>query len=414
MKKLSRKEIQEGLQQVPIERVILGAAGPNGIKLTKKQKAFAQAVVETGNKTEAYRRAYNTDGKRTTAAAEAQKVAKTPAVATYIQALEAAQEVREYLLPARLREMAVQKLSSMALNDELKPSEQLKALELVGKMSEVALFSERREIVHSLNSADLKAQLMDAVQAAINNSKTLHSKTKRSAAELLAEITPRTAARDAQKVASHPAVSTYIQALEAAQEVREYLLPARLREMAVQKLSSMALNDELKPSEQLKALELVGKMSEVALFSERREIVHSLNSADLKAQLMDAVQAAINNSKTLHSKTKRSAAELLAEITQVNGSQDVEYQAARTTDQEPGSDQAAAEPASALPGEHQENQDYRPPTEGHHPFFGDPTASHLHTISHNGSPTGEGDTNPIQVLVGTDIEMTPLPNSEQT
>jgi len=288
MKKLSRKEIQEGLQQVPIERVILGAAGPNGIKLTKKQKAFAQAVVETGNKTEAYRRAYNTDGKRTTAAAEAQKVAKTPAVATYIQALEAAQEVREYLLPARLREMAVQKLSSMALNDELKPSEQLKALELVGKMSEVALFSERREIVHSLNSADLKAQLMDAVQAAINNSKTLHSKTK------------------------------------------------------------------------------------------------------------------------------RSAAELLAEITQANGSQDVEYQAARTTDQEPGSDQAAAEPASALPGEHQENQDSRPPTEGHHPFFGDPTASHLHTISHNGSPTGEGDINPIQVLVGTDIEMTPLPNSEQT
>jgi phage terminase small subunit len=288
MKKLSRKEIQEGLQQVPIERVLLGATGANGIKLTKKQKAFAHAVVETGNKTEAYRRAYDTEGK------------------------------------------------------------------------------------------------------------------------------PRTAARDAQKVASNPAVSTYIQALEAAQEVREYLLPARLREMAVQKLSSMALNDDLKPSEQLKALELVGKMSEVALFSERREIVHSLNSADLKAQLMDAVQAAIHNSKTLHSKTKRSAAELLAEITQVNGSQDVEYQAADTIDQEPGSDQAAAEPGSAIPGEHQESQDIRPPTEGQGPFFGDPTASHLHTIPHNRSSAGEGPINPITVLVGTDIEMTPLPNSEKT
>ena len=296
MKKLSRKEIQEGLEQVPIERVILGATGANGIKLTKKQKAFAHAVVETGNKTEAYRRAYDTDGKRTTASAEAQKVAKTPAVATYIEALEAAQEVREYLLPARLREMAVQKLSSMALNDDLKPSEQLKALELVGKMSEVALFSERREIVHSLNSADLKAQLMDAVQAAISNSKTIHSKTK------------------------------------------------------------------------------------------------------------------------------RSAAELLAEITQVNGSEDVIYTDATLAIAPVDAEQSAhAEPSAhseqnstGADGGAQENPNFRPPTEGHTPFSGDPTAGHLHTISHNGSPTGEGDTNPIQVLVGTDIEMTPLPNSEQT
>lgn len=289
MKKLSRKEIQEGLQQVPIERVILGAAGPNGIKLTKKQKAFAQAVVETGNKTEAYRRAYNTDGK------------------------------------------------------------------------------------------------------------------------------PRTAARDAQKVASHPAVSTYIQALEAAQEVREYLLPARLREMAVQKLSSMALNDDLKPSEQLKALELVGKISEVALFSERREVVHSLNSADLKAQLMDAVQAAISNSKTIHSKTKRSAAELLAEITQVNGSEDVIYTDATLASVPVDAEQSAhaEQNSTGAEGGAQENPNFRHPTEGHTPFSGNPTAGHLHTISHNRSPTGEGDTNSTQVLVGTDVEMTPLPISNK-
>ena len=188
MKKLSRKEIAEGLEQVPIERVLLGAASPNGVKLTPKQKAFAHQVVETGNKTEAYRRAYDHKGKSKTAARSAQKVASQPAVSTYIAALEAYKAAQEYLLPARLREMAIQKLASLALNDEVAPAQQLKALELVGKMSEVALFSERREVVHSVDSSSLKDQLLAAVQAAINNSGSLRSSAKRSAAQLLEEI----------------------------------------------------------------------------------------------------------------------------------------------------------------------------------------------------------------------------------
>ena len=188
MKKLTRKEIKEGLEQVPIEQVLLGAVGTNGVKLTKKEKAFAESVVKTGNKTEAYRRAYDHKGKPTTASRDAQKVASRPNVSTYIEALEAAKEAREYLLPARLREMAIQKLASLALSAEIAPAQQLKALELVGKMSEVALFSERREVVHSLDSGSLKDQLMRAVQLAISNSSSLRTSDKRSAAQLLAEI----------------------------------------------------------------------------------------------------------------------------------------------------------------------------------------------------------------------------------
>lgn len=188
MKKLSRKEIKEGLEQVPIERVLLGAVGANGVKLTKKEKAFAEGVVQTGNKTEAYRRAYNTKGKAATASRDAQKVASRPNVSTYIEALEAAQEAKEYLLPARLREMAIQKLASLALGSEIAPAQQLKALELVGKMSEVALFSERREVVHSLDSSSLKDKLIQAVELAIANSSSLRMSDKRSAAQLLAEI----------------------------------------------------------------------------------------------------------------------------------------------------------------------------------------------------------------------------------
>jgi len=187
MKKLTRKEIKEGLNTVPIDTIILGSRSKQ-TQLTKKEKEFAEQLVKTGNKTEAYRRAYDTKGKATTAHRDALKVANRPNVSTYIQALEAQKEVEEYLLPQRLRALAIHKLSNMALNDDLKPTEQLRALELVGKMTEVALFTERRELVHTLDSASLKAKLMEAVQSAIANSKSLRTITKKTADDLLREI----------------------------------------------------------------------------------------------------------------------------------------------------------------------------------------------------------------------------------
>jgi hypothetical protein len=188
MKRLTKAEIAQGMKTVPIETIILGSQGKQGIKLTKRQKEFAEQVVSTGNKSEAYRRSYNHTGKRTTAARNAQTISKSTNVQTYIQALTLAKESEEYLLPQRLRAMAIHKLSTMALDDTMPPAQQLKALELVGKMTEVALFSERREIVHSLDSSSLKAKLMEAVQLAIANSKNIRTVTKRTAQQLLAEI----------------------------------------------------------------------------------------------------------------------------------------------------------------------------------------------------------------------------------
>jgi len=188
MRKLTKKEIAEGIQAMPIERILMGANSPKGIKLTKRQKEFAEQVVKTGNKTEAYRRAYTSNGKNTTASRNANTVAKNSKVQTYITALETAKEVEEYLLPTQLRTMAIQKLSSMALNDELPPAQQLKALELVGKMSEVSLFSQRVEHIHSVDSQTLKAQLLTAITTAITNSKSLQSRVKRTAESLLAEL----------------------------------------------------------------------------------------------------------------------------------------------------------------------------------------------------------------------------------
>lgn len=207
-KRLTKAEIAEGMKAVPIETIILGAQSKQGIKLTKKQKEFAEQVVATGNKTEAYRRSHNHTGKNTTASRNAQTLVKSTNVQTYITALEAQKEVEEYLLPPRLRAMAIHKLSSMALNDDLPPAQQLKALELVGKMTEVSLFTERRELVHTLDASSLKDKLMEAVQLAIHNSKSLHMKTKRSAEQLLKEISLETEVTDVAYIDAEKDIGT--------------------------------------------------------------------------------------------------------------------------------------------------------------------------------------------------------------
>jgi hypothetical protein len=168
MKKLSRKEIAEGLEQIPINQILLGS-GNAGVTLTKKQKAFAEEVVKTGNKTKAYKKAYNHTGKQTTAQRNAQTIVSNSKVATYIQALEQAKEAETYLLPARLRSIAIHRLTGLALNDQIAPAQQLKALELIGKMTEVALFTERRELVKVTDSADMRDQLMKSIRLAFSS-----------------------------------------------------------------------------------------------------------------------------------------------------------------------------------------------------------------------------------------------------
>jgi hypothetical protein len=56
MKKLSRKEIREGLDAVPIESVILGATSKGEKRLTAKQREFARQIALGETKAGAYRK----------------------------------------------------------------------------------------------------------------------------------------------------------------------------------------------------------------------------------------------------------------------------------------------------------------------------------------------------------------------
>ena len=188
MNKLTRKQITDGLKQTPIDQILVGVHNADKINLTKKQKDFARKVAEGKPKAQAYRETYNSKGKPSTEGREGHRLSLNPKISTMIEAFQVANQAREYLIPAQIRTMAIQNLVSIALDSDEKTSNKLKALELIGKMSEVSLFSETKTHVHLHSSADIRGQLLAGLKSAFSNSRGLNDLAKRKAESLLIEL----------------------------------------------------------------------------------------------------------------------------------------------------------------------------------------------------------------------------------
>lgn len=168
MARLTRKVISEAIQSAPIESILLGASSKGERQLTAKQVKFAEAIAMGESKAGAYRKAYRTSGKPKTQSNEGQKLAASPAIAAQIDALRLAAEARKYATPAALRSLVIERLTAHAIDEDVKPAQRLRALELLGKVTEVAAFTERREIVRSTGSGDARARLLGILRQAIN------------------------------------------------------------------------------------------------------------------------------------------------------------------------------------------------------------------------------------------------------
>jgi hypothetical protein len=177
----------------------VGAHNVEKVNLTKKQKDFARKVAEGKPKAQAYRESYNSKAKPATQSNEGHKLMKNPAISAMIEAFTLANEAREYLIPAQIRTMAIQNLVSIAINEEEKTSNKLKALELIGKMSEVQLFTERKEHIHLHSSEDIRGKLLAGLKSAFTNSRGLNDLAKRKAESLLVELSEARTIEDDQE-----------------------------------------------------------------------------------------------------------------------------------------------------------------------------------------------------------------------
>ena len=165
-KKITKRDIKEGLEQIPIETILIGTKGNR--QFTHKQKQFAKGVAMGKTQAQAYRDAYNTKASPTVVAGDASKLAGTPHISLLIDAYRASYEAREYQKPERLRELVIHQLTVMALNPEVKDAQRIKSLELLGKVSEVGAFTERKETKVIHESSKLKERLLDQLKTVID------------------------------------------------------------------------------------------------------------------------------------------------------------------------------------------------------------------------------------------------------
>lgn len=117
----------------------------------------------------AYRAAYDTHTTPGAQSVEGRRLAANPRVALQIQAFQVAAEAKRYATPAALRSLVIEQLTAMAVDEDVKPAQRLRALELLGKVTEVAAFTERREVVTVTDAGAARDRLLDSLRSALRS-----------------------------------------------------------------------------------------------------------------------------------------------------------------------------------------------------------------------------------------------------
>jgi hypothetical protein len=140
--------------------------------LTGKQKAFALEVARGATGASAYRKAYNAKGKPKTVGDHASRLKGDDRIRAEIEAYQLAIEGAKHRNPAALRELVIQSLVKVIIDPESKPGQITAAAKVLGTVTEVAAFTERKEVRTITSSEDARASIMAQLKALSNASAT--------------------------------------------------------------------------------------------------------------------------------------------------------------------------------------------------------------------------------------------------
>jgi len=193
--KLTRSQITQALDSVPVSH-ILGKTVSR--ELTPKQKAFALEVAKGSTGAAAYRKAYSPKGKPKTHGDNASRLKGDERIQAEIQALQLAIRAQEYQTPAALRALVIQSLVGVITDPDSKPGQITAAAKVLGTVTEVAAFTERKEVRTITSSETARAQVMEQLRTLIHGSATDATVIDAQADSLLAELAagPETGAAD--------------------------------------------------------------------------------------------------------------------------------------------------------------------------------------------------------------------------
>lgn len=154
--KLTRAQIKAGIEQIPMHTIL----GVSAKGLTPKQKQFCKGVAMGKTGADAYREAYKTKAKPKIVANDAYKLRKRPDINATIRAMEGAIQAAEYQTPAGLRALVIQTLVQTMIDPETKDAVKIAAAKTLGTVTEVAAFTERKEVRTITSSEDAKSKLL--------------------------------------------------------------------------------------------------------------------------------------------------------------------------------------------------------------------------------------------------------------
>lgn len=159
-RKLTRKQIAEGLDTIPVSH-ILGRSASR--ELTGKQKKFAMELAKGATKADAYRAAYDVTSKHTMKS-KPYELTRDERIQAEVAAYKLAIETAEHRTPAALRELVIQTLAQVLVDPDAKQAVKVQAAKVLGTVTEVAAFTERKEVRTISTSEDARAQLMAQIR----------------------------------------------------------------------------------------------------------------------------------------------------------------------------------------------------------------------------------------------------------
>lgn len=159
MKRPTRKELREALETVPVDQ-ILGVPG----ELTHKQREFARLVASGEKGAVAYRSVYNATGKKKTHGDAASRIKRDSRVAAEIEAYRLANEAAKHRTPQQLRELVIHSLVQVVIDPDANHAQRVQAAKVLGTVTEVAAFTERREVTHIKSADDAKRAVLEKLR----------------------------------------------------------------------------------------------------------------------------------------------------------------------------------------------------------------------------------------------------------
>ena len=130
--------------------------------MTPEQRAFCDAVLAGATQSEAARKAYRVP--KAQAGRKAQQVMRTKAVREYLARMQPLVEERVTLSAAQRKSFVINRLmeeADPAVSKDSEAKDRIKALELLGKVHDVRLFTDAVDAAQAVRtSAEIRAELL--------------------------------------------------------------------------------------------------------------------------------------------------------------------------------------------------------------------------------------------------------------